>query len=97
MTKYIDRNWAKWEANIAPVIMAAEEEELFLKNRRKTVKMCEEDPDESVNQAHSSPSPFNQANSPLDDGGSYAETMFSHLPKQHPYNKAGPIAEHQPT
>ena len=30
MTKFIDKNWAKWESNIAPVLMAAEEEQKFL-------------------------------------------------------------------
>jgi hypothetical protein len=26
MTKFIDKNWAKWEANIAPVLAAAADE-----------------------------------------------------------------------
>jgi len=28
MTKFIDRNWAKWEANFAPVINASKGEAL---------------------------------------------------------------------
>ena len=45
MTKFIDRNWAKWEANLAPVLAATQEEEAS-KNRRRTIKMNDEDPDE---------------------------------------------------
>ena len=26
MTKFIDRNWAKWEANLAPVLQAAQDQ-----------------------------------------------------------------------
>ena len=47
MTKFIDRNWAKWEANIAPVLIAAEEEERRLASRRRTVKMNDYDPSPS--------------------------------------------------
>ena len=46
MTKFIDRNWAKWEANLAPVLAATEEEEKANKNRRRTIKMNDDDPDE---------------------------------------------------
>ncbi len=45
MTKYIDKNWAKWEANIAPVLAAAEDEEKQLATRRATLKMNPDDPD----------------------------------------------------
>ena len=34
MTRYIDRNWRKWEANIEPILIAAEEEE-----RRRTKRL----------------------------------------------------------
>lgn len=47
MTKFIDRNWAKWEANLEPVLAAAKEEEQS-KTRRMTVKMNADDPDEEV-------------------------------------------------
>ena len=47
MNKFIDRNWAKWEANLEPVLAAAKEEEQS-KNRRMTVKMNADDPDEEV-------------------------------------------------
>lgn len=45
MTKYIDRNWAKWMENIAPIIATAAEEAVSM-GRRRTVKMNDEDPDE---------------------------------------------------
>lgn len=45
MTKFIDRNWAKWEENIAPIIATAAEEAVSM-GRRRTVKMNDEDPDE---------------------------------------------------
>lgn len=55
MTKFIDRNWAKWEANLEPVLVAAKEEEQS-KNRRMTVKMNADDPDEeSKNEGPFSP------------------------------------------
>lgn len=47
MTKFIERNWAKWEANLAPILDAAEKADANKDNRRKTMKMCEEDPDEA--------------------------------------------------
>ena len=67
MTKYIERNWAKWEANLAPILDAAKQVE-DNKNRRKTIKMCEEDPNEEEKQ------PFAPAQG-------MAEEMFSHIPQ----------------
>ena len=46
MTNYVDRYWAKWEQNIAPVITQEAEEERNLMKRRNTIKMMEDDPDE---------------------------------------------------
>ena len=37
MTRYIERNWQKWEANLAPILIAAEEEE-----RRRTKRLNSE-------------------------------------------------------
>ena len=77
MTKYIDRNWEKWEQNIAPLLAAAADEEKS-KNRRMTMKMYEEDPDEE--QKQDSQGPFTQARD-----NSYAEQMFSgQLPPNQP-------------
>ena len=47
MTKFIDRNWARWMENVSPIIVSAAEE---AKNavRRLTVKMNEDDPDEEM-------------------------------------------------
>ena len=47
MTKFIERNWARWMENITPMIVSAAEE---AKNsaRRLTVKMNEDDPDEET-------------------------------------------------
>lgn len=44
MTKYVNRYWKDWYKNVAPAIKDEAEE----KNppRRKTLKMCEEDPEE---------------------------------------------------
>jgi nicotinamide mononucleotide adenylyltransferase len=53
MTKYIERNWAKWEANLAPILAAAEKQDKSV--RRMTIKMCEDDPAEETKQ------PFSQA------------------------------------
>ena len=44
MTRYIDRNWAKWEENLAPILLAAAEEERS-KARRTAAKMNADDPD----------------------------------------------------
>ena len=44
MTKFIERNWNKWEANLVPILDAAAKQEAN-DGRRKTLKMCEEDPD----------------------------------------------------
>ena len=49
MTNYVDRYWAKWEQNIAPVITQEAEEERNLSRRRNTIKMMEDDPDEVKN------------------------------------------------
>ena len=46
VTKFLDRNWAKWYENVEPIILTQEEENRRQTVRRKTVKMCEEDPDE---------------------------------------------------
>ncbi len=74
MTKFIDRNWAKWEANLAPVL-AATEEEAASKNRRRTIKMNDDDPDEeSKNRGGAGGAPAE----------SFAESMFSHLPPNEP-------------
>ena len=47
MTKFIDRNWARWMDNVSPIIVSAAEE---AKNavRRLTEKMNEDDPDEEM-------------------------------------------------
>lgn len=68
MTKYIENNWAKWEANLAPILDASEKAEQS-KSRRKTVKMNEYDPNEEVKQ----PAPMSQ---PRDNSVSQAEAMF---------------------
>lgn len=50
MTKFIDRNWAKWMENITPCIATAEEEKVNM-SRRKSVKMHDDDPDEETKSA----------------------------------------------
>lgn len=94
VTKYIERNWAKWEENISPVLAAAEESDTLNIQRRKTMKMCEDDPDDGVKDGkQTSPSPFSKANSPGQGDVSHAGQMFSHLPASHPYNKGAGLAE----
>ena len=46
MTNFVDRYWAKWEQNVAPVITQEAEEEKKLLNRRNTIKMHDDDPDD---------------------------------------------------
>lgn len=47
MTKYVDRNWEKWNKNVEPILVDMEAEKVQAAGaRRKTLKMCEEDPDE---------------------------------------------------
>ena len=50
MKNFIERNWARWNENIAPMIVAKAEE---AKNamRRATVKMNDDDPDEETKTA----------------------------------------------
>ena len=44
MTRYIDRNWHKWEANIEPILIAAEEEERRrMKRLNSEINMMTED------------------------------------------------------
>ena len=44
MTRYIDRNWNKWEANIEPILIAAEEEERRrMKRLNSEINMMTED------------------------------------------------------
>ena len=45
ITRFLDRNWAKWEENVVPIIQTAEQIAQGLQ-RRRTVKMNEDDPDE---------------------------------------------------
>ena len=85
MTKFIDRNWAKWEANLEPVLAAAKEEEQS-KNRRMTVKMNADDPDEEVKHDM----PF----SPAQDNTAHAEALFAHLPPNQPPAYAGAQQPH---
>ena len=48
MTKFIERNWAKWEENLAPILDASEKAEQS-KSRRQTLKMnAYDDPSEEV-------------------------------------------------
>ena len=51
MTKFIDRNWAKWMESIAPIITTEEEEKKHMQGRRRTIKMNDEDPDEETKSA----------------------------------------------
>ena len=90
MTKDIERNWAKWEENIAPVLAAAEEETKSNQKNRQTLKMYEEDPDEVI-KIHVS-EPFERAKPPAKPLKN-SEPMFSHLPPDHPYNKGMGLAE----
>lgn len=48
MIKYVDNYWNKWKKNVEPIIADAEKERTAI--RRKTVKMCESDPDETPNE-----------------------------------------------
>ena len=44
MTRCIDRNWRKWEANIEPILIAAEEEERRrMKRLNSEINMMTED------------------------------------------------------
>ncbi len=80
MTKYIDKNWAKWEANIAPVLAEAEDEEKQMANRRATLKMNPDDPDVVISNSFqsASPQPFNAAQPSPEQQPDLQQ--FSHLP-----------------
>jgi len=45
ITRFLERNWSKWEENVVPIIQTVEEVALSMA-RRKTVKMNDYDPDE---------------------------------------------------
>lgn len=60
MTKYIDRNWAKWENNLAPMLAAADKAEQNA-NRRKTLKMNDDDWTEIEKSGEEKKMPFSTA------------------------------------
>ena len=39
MTKFVDKNWAKWQKNVEPIIMTHDEEKKRRATRRKSVFM----------------------------------------------------------
>ena len=90
MTNFVDRYWAKWEQNIAPVVTEEAEDERALMKRRHTLKMHDDDPDEMEEEHKQSPGVFSTAQAVSD-----TNEMFAHLDVNVPATQQQPPQQQQ--